>query len=449
MKELNGLYFNEYSLTEPVVRTFDALHNQEEKLRNSYTHFHDSGTCTCQIIPVHLQEQISQLKETEGSSIAQLQKKGIEDLTIDENLRTTRQQVVSQMKDNYLSDKDKFFEELSPGALAGFWHTAKKSNPYNLNDEQLGVLKKQIRQVFDAKNEYSLPGHHIQTMISAKGVDGYKKTGFTWSEKAKLAMQNALDVYLYLLTNHNHNAINGKGAPIISVVGFGDGYNNAMWNAQYMIYGDGDGKLFDAFVKYLDVVGHEMAHGVIGNKLIYKGQAGALNEHIADVIGYLVYMMKNKLTPSTASWLLAENILSYNGKKYALRSFKNPGQAYDNPELGKDPQPDRFSNLYTGKDDEGGVHINSGIPNRAFYLFATQLEEIGVPWIYAGQIWFKTLMRPNAFPVNATMQQFAEAIIQTAETWEVTRNDTRVINALRNAWQEVEVIGVAKPSTKE
>jgi Zn-dependent metalloprotease len=202
------------------------------------------------------------------------------------------------------------------------------------------------------------------------------------------------------------SSVDNQGLTLVSSVHYRRRYNNAVWNGQQMAYGDGDGVIFDRFTKSLDVIGHELTHGVTQYTagLKYESQSGALNEHFSDVFGTLVKQWSLKQNnPSTAGWLIGEGLFkpSINGK--ALRSMSDPGTAYNDPAsgLGKDPQPAHMNDYKqlpnTEAGDYGGVHINSGIPNRAFYLAA---QAIGKPaWETAGKIWYVTLterLRPDA-----------------------------------------------------
>ena len=117
------------------------------------------------------------------------------------------------------------------------------------------------------------------------------------------------------------------------------------------------------------MVAHELSHGVTETEagLIYFEQSGALNESLSDVFGSLVKQYYLKQTADRADWLIGEGLLAagINGK--GLRSMSEPGTAYDDPLLGKDPQPAHMKDFIKTREDNGGVHLNSGIPNRAFY----------------------------------------------------------------------------------
>ena len=162
--------------------------------------------------------------------------------------------------------------------------------------------------------------------------------------------------------------------PLNGYVHFGQDYDNAFWNGQQMVFGDGDDDLFNRFTLSLDVIGHELTHGVTEDEaqLVYYREAGALNESVSDVFGSLVKQRVLNQTADQADWLIGAELLTDAVDGVALRSMAHPGTAYDDAVLGKDPQPAHMDDFVTTFADNGGVHINSGIPNRAFYLVATR-----------------------------------------------------------------------------
>ncbi len=143
-----------------------------------------------------------------------------------------------------------------------------------------------------------------------------------------------------------------------------------------MVFGDGDGQIFQRFTKSVSVIGHELAHGVTQYtaNLAYRNQAGALNESMSDVFGVLVEQYLKQESARDASWLIGEGLFTDQVQGAALRSMKAPGTAYDDDVLGKDPQPDSMDTYVRTSADNGGVHINSGIPNKAFYVVARNSE---------------------------------------------------------------------------
>src|SRR5690242_1922321 len=167
-----------------------------------------------------------------------------------------------------------------------------------------------------------------------------------------------------------------------------------------MVFGDGDGDLFNRFTIALDVIAHELTHGVTGDEahLVYLGQAGALNESISDVFGSLVKQYVSGEKAADADWLIGRGLFTAKVRGIALRSMKAPGTAFDDPLLGKDEQPAHMRDFVHTSADHGGVHINSGIPNHAFYLLAVALG--GYAWEKAGRIWYETVrdrrLKPTA-----------------------------------------------------
>jgi len=179
------------------------------------------------------------------------------------------------------------------------------------------------------------------------------------------------------------NSINNMGMDIISNIRYGKDYNNAFWDGDEMTYGEGDQVQFKDFTSAIDVIAHELMHGVtqfLAN-LEYRSQSGALNEHFSDVFGTIVKQKFYKQDCESADWLIGDELVTEKFPGKAIRSMKEPGTAND-----FDNQPDHMDNYYTGQDDNQGVHINSGIPNKAFYL---SVLEIGID--DCALIWFETL----------------------------------------------------------
>lgn len=185
------------------------------------------------------------------------------------------------------------------------------------------------------------------------------------------------------------NSIDNRGLDLVANVHFRKNYMNAFWDGDEMTFGDGDGSIFTSFSRSLDVVAHELAHGVtqFTAGLVYRDQPGALNEHFSDVFGSAITQWHMGQSPEEADWLIGDEIMGPTLFGEALRSMREPGMAYDNPLIGKDPQPNHMKNLYKGSGDNGGVHINSGIPNRAFYLTAMELGDTHA----AARVWYHAL----------------------------------------------------------
>ncbi len=214
---------------------------------------------------------------------------------------------------------------------------------------------------------------------------------------------------------YGRDSMDGAGMPLEATVHYGRDYDNAFWNGERMVFGDGDGEVFAGFTASVTVVGHELAHGVTEHAagLVYQGQSGALNESLSDVFGSLTEQHLLDQTADEASWLIGAGIFSDAVQGVALRSMKAPGTAYDDDVLGRDPQPAHMRDFVSTDDDNGGVHINSGIPNHAFYLVATALG--GHAWERAGLIWYRALTS-GSLPRAADFVAFARATTQAART---------------------------------
>jgi Zn-dependent metalloprotease len=228
------------------------------------------------------------------------------------------------------------------------------------------------------------------------------------------------------------NSLDDKGMSLISSVHLLKRMNNAFWNGEQMVYGDGDGKEFIRFTRALDVVGHELSHGVIAHtcRLDYQNESGALNEHFADVFGVMVKQWKKGQTAAQADWLIGAGIMGPVTKAKSLRTFK-AGKAYeDDPLLGTDPQPKHLSDKYKGSADNGGVHINSGIPNHAFYLAAMKIG--GRSWLRAGRIWYRAML---SLTENSGFKDMVKTTVAVAAT-EFGRN-SKEHKAVKAAWKAV------------
>lgn len=211
----------------------------------------------------------------------------------------------------------------------------------------------------------------------------------------------------YFKASFKLNSLDNKGFPLISNVHYGQSYNNAYWDGDEMTYGDGDGVQFGNFAKAIDVVAHELTHGLtqFHANLEYYGQAGALNEHFSDVFATIIKQKYLGQKPSEADWLIGDTVVTGQFPGKAIRSLKAPGTANE-----FDIQPAHMDGYYTGTADNQGVHINSGIPNKAFYLTATA---IGLD--YAALIWYhslKALWRTANFMdmLEITLQNSAQLV---------------------------------------
>lgn len=251
------------------------------------------------------------------------------------------------------------------------------------------------RTIYDAQNQTNLPG----TLVRGEGDDPVADVA------VNEAYDFAGDTYDFYMNAYQRNSIDNQGMRLDSSVHYSQQYNNAFWDGRQMVYGDGDQTIFDRFTKCLDVIGHELTHGVTAATagLTYQGQTGALNESMSDVFGSLVKQMKLGQTADQADWLIGQGLLMPTINGVALRSMKAPGTAYDDPMLGKDPQPGNMADYVNTTADHGGVHINSGIPNKAFFLTASQIG--GNAWEKAGKIWYVALTQ--RLQANSSFQDAA------------------------------------------
>ncbi|HHR6078279.1 TPA: M4 family metallopeptidase [Providencia alcalifaciens] len=220
----------------------------------------------------------------------------------------------------------------------------------------------------------------------------------------------------FLKEKLNIDQMFGCDADINAVIHYDKNYSNAFWNSQAIFFGDGDGTVFGPFYNDIDIIAHELAHGYISSQadFDYVDQSGALNESVADVLGIMTKQYVQKQTATQSNWLLGENLFIDKKKGPALRSMKEPGTAYYFTKSNNDPQVGHMSQYrdlprYV---DNGGVHINSGIPNKAFYLLATRLG--GYSWEVAGKIWVAAVSDPSVSN-TATFIEFAQATIRSAK----------------------------------
>jgi hypothetical protein len=282
------------------------------------------------------------------------------------------------------------------------------------------------RTIHDAHNGTTLPGNAVRNEGQGPSRDdavnqAYDGLGDTWR------LYN--DVF-------GRNSIDGKGLPLVATVHYDQHYDNAFWNGAQMVFGDGDGTVFLGFTRSLDVIGHELTHGVTESTagLNYSRQPGALNESISDVFGSLVKQRALGQPADRADWLIGAELLAPGVEGVALRSMKAPGTAYDDPLLGKDPQPADMSGYVDTTDDNGGVHLNSGIPNRAFYLVASTIG--GNAWEAPGQIWYDVLTGSEIRP-DCDFARFAQLTVDAASA-RFGASSTEVA-AVEQAWRAVGV----------
>lgn len=280
------------------------------------------------------------------------------------------------------------------------------------------------RTIYDAGHTQNLPGREVRAEGEAESGDrevdeAYDDLGQTWR-----FYQDVFD----------RDSIDDRGLALGGSVHYGNNYDNAFWNGREMVFGDGDGRIFRPFTRSLDVVAHELTRGVTEATagLAYAGQSGALNESVSDVFGVMTAQYAAGQTAADADWLIGAALLTDQVDGVALRSLARPGSAYDDPTLGEDPQPATMAGYVETQQDNGGVHINSGIPNHAFYQAATALG--GYSWQTVGPIWYATL-NDARLSENADFAQFAGVTLANARD----RAGQDVADAVSHAWNSVGV----------
>jgi Zn-dependent metalloprotease len=329
-------------------------------------------------------------------------------------------------------------ESAQPEGRAGALHTLSLTEELRAKREQLSEALHSAeealvgpgpprlqRLVYNCEHKQQLPG----TPVRIEGQDPVE------DDETLNECYDGLGVMFKFCSEVFHrNSIDNAGMNLIGSVHYSSKYNNAFWNGHQMVFGDGDGVYFNRFTLSIDVIGHELAHGVTARtaNLAYAGQSGALNESISDVFGSMVKQYHLGQTAQEADWLIGEGLYTKNVKGAALRSMKAPGTAYDDPVLGKDPQPATFDKYVNSPTDSGGVHVNSGIPNHAFYIVAVGLG--GHSWDRAGRIWYATLKDKRLKP-RTDFKHFADLTCDNASK----AYGEEVEEVVKQAWTDVGV----------
>ena len=335
---------------------------------------------TCSFVPPHLLRRIAESGTAAASPTTQT-------LRVDEQLRTQRAT-----------------RAVAPPALDAAW------------------------VVHTAENGTTLPGRPVRSA-------GEPATGDAAVDEAADGIAATLEMFA---TEFERSSYDDAGAGVSLTVHYGEDYDNAFWDGAHLVFGDGDGKVFDRFTKAVDVLAHEFAHAVTEHTaaLAYEGQSGALNESVSDVFACCLKQRLRGQQAGDADWLIGEAIFLPGVQARALRDMAAPGTAYDDPVLGKDPQVGHLDDYVETTDDNGGVHLNSGIPNRAFHLAAVAIG--GTTWQGAGSIWYAALTSGQV-RADTDFAGFAAATVASAGDH---------ADAVREAWQAVGVEPGADPATR-
>ena len=282
------------------------------------------------------------------------------------------------------------------------------------------------RKTYSANNGTSLPGSLL-----------FNEGGSSSDSVAMAAYNNAGTTYNYYSVKHGRDSYNGSGATITQTVHYSSNYNNAYWNGSQMVYGDGDGTVFSPLAQALDVVAHELTHAVTEYEanLTYSYESGALNEAMSDVFGAATESYSDGSVNSN-TWKIGEDVYTPGTSGDALRYMNNPtadGSSYD-----------YYPERYTGSGDNGGVHLNSGIANLAFYLLSqggshprgkTSITVPAIGIAKAEKVFYRAL---SVYMTSST--NFEGARTATAQAAQDLYGTTEV-NAVHDAWSAVGVPG--------
>lgn len=303
-----------------------------------------------------------------------------------------------------------------------------KTGAFNLFDGKRG----QGVHTFNADNMDENLFNLFSQWFGYTGLEVESKSKFFDDKAAVDAHVNAGKVYDYYKKTFNRNSFDDKGAKLISSVHVGENWNNAAWNGVQMMYGDGDGKTFIPLSAGLDVIGHELTHAVTEHtaNLVYKNESGALNESLSDIMGVMV---------EKKSWDLGADIYTPDKPGDALRSLKDPA-SIPNPLKPSEGYPDHYNKRYTGTADNGGVHINSSINNKAAYLVSEGGEHYDVKVTGVGReatekIYYRALTK--YLTANSDFKMMRQAALQSAE--DLYGKDSKAVQAVTKAYDAVGV----------
>jgi Zn-dependent metalloprotease len=276
-------------------------------------------------------------------------------------------------------------------------------------------------RIFDCANDTVLPGKPLDTAAQA-GAGG---------EAIAAATENVEKFYATVL---GRNSIDRHGKPLISVLNYGTGFQNAFWSGQMMVYGNGDQHMFVDFWHAPDVICHEITHGITEEEsgLVYHDEPGAVNESISDCFAAVFNQWMRRLPAADPSgWLLGTDLLGPDARAHDFACMRD--LARPNAPHCLTPQ----QNIVENMDPGGDVHINSGIPNHAFSIFARALG--GNAYDDPIKVWYAACTA-QALSATATIADFAEATLRVAATWSDAARSVTLTASLQNAWKAVHVL---------
>jgi Zn-dependent metalloprotease len=284
------------------------------------------------------------------------------------------------------------------------------------------------RYVFDAHNDTDISK---STLLRKEGDSEDD------NQVAKEVYDGLGYTYDFYYNNYGRKSIDNKDMPLNGYIHWDINLDNAFWDGMEMCFGDGDKVNLKGFTSVVDIIGHELTHGVTQYEAALEyfcdeqHQPGALNESISDCFGSMVKQYVLQQTADKADWLIGQGIF-VKDPNWAIRSMKQPGSA--NPHDDQPSNMDGYNPLPNDEDDdEGGVHLFSGIPNNAFYRAAVEIG--GNVWEKTGLVWYKTLS--SGLPTDCSFEIFASHTIQVAGN--LFGQESKEQNAIRKAWEAVKV----------
>ncbi|MGA9118325.1 MAG: M4 family metallopeptidase [Bacteroidota bacterium] len=269
-----------------------------------------------------------------------------------------------------------------------------------------------------------LRGNDLNAQSTVYFVDSPSNT---WTDATSVSAQyNAGVVYNFYRTVFGRNSIDDNGMTIYSIIHVtqnGQAMDNAFWSGSVMCYGDGNTS-FKPLAGGFDVAAHEMTHGVTQHtaNLVYQDQSGALNESMSDVFAAVV---------DSANWTIGEQVIKdfTSFPSGSLRDLSNPHNGGSEGTAAW--QPATMAEFVSTTQDNGGVHVNSGIPNNAFYRVATAIGRSP-----AAAVWYRALTH-----YLTSSAKFVDARIATeAAAKELYGNSSAELTAVQNAWDAVGVL---------
>ncbi len=285
----------------------------------------------------------------------------------------------------------------------------------NLPDDPVGAIWTIDARNTSPENDDFEIGHVFSTDNNWSG----EETGLSAHYNAGLA-------YEYFKNTFGRESVNAQGGNIVSLVNVADSdgssLDNAFWNGVAMFYGNGKTS-FLPLARALDVAIHEIGHGVVQTtaNLEYKSESGALNESLADIFGAM---------GDREDWLIGEDVVRTSAfPSGALRNLQDPNNGAARGDYGRGYQPKTYSDRFTGEQDNGGVHINSGIPNHAFYLTATEIGKAK-----AEQIFYRAL---TTYLTKSS--RFIDLRLSTIQAAMDLYGNGSEVTALRSAFDQVEI----------